>query len=312
MTTAPTEISVLLPFNQAIDRVKRVLFQPFDLGKWCLIGFCAWLAQLGEQGLSFNFPSSSSSRHRGGSPGETLEQARDFAVQNLWWLVPLIVTVVFFIIGLWLLFTWLNSRGKFMFLHCVALDRAEVSAPWRQFSRQGNSLFLFRVILGLISFLVTLPFLGLAALAVFSMVRHEAATVLGVLLLIALGLSLILVAIAFFLVGKFTTDFVVPLMFLRGNSCLESWKEFLGLLRTHPGHFLLYLLFQLVLAIAIGAILLTLVLLTCCVAGCFMAIPYIGTVLLLPVLVFSRAYSLHYFAQYGRQYDVFPPVSGNV
>lgn len=306
MTTLPTEISVIVPFNQAIERVKRVLFQPFDLGKWCVIGFCAWLAQLGEQGLSFNFPSGSSSGRSGGA-GEGLEQARDFAVQNLWWIVPLMAALICLVIGLWLVFTWLNSRGKFMFLHCVALDRAEVSAPWSKFSRQGNSLFLFRIVLGLISFLAMLPFLVLAALAVFSMVRHEAATVFGVLLLTAVALGLIFVAIGFFLVGKFTMDFVVPLMFLRGNSCLAGWREFLGLLRANPGHFLLYLLFQLVLAIAIGAMLLAIILVTCCLAGCLMAIPYIGTVLLLPVFVFSRSYSLHYFAQFGRQYDVFPP-----
>ena len=48
------------------------------------------------------------------------------------------------------------------------------------------------------------------------------------------------------------------------------------------------------------------VLCTCCIAGCFLAIPYIGTVLLLPVLVFTRAYSLHFLAQFGPDYDVFP------
>jgi hypothetical protein len=33
-----------------LERVKRVLFQPFDLGKWFIIGFCAWLAFLGDGG----------------------------------------------------------------------------------------------------------------------------------------------------------------------------------------------------------------------------------------------------------------------
>jgi hypothetical protein len=36
-----------------------------------------------------------------------------------------------------------------------------------------------------------------------------------------------------------------------------------------------------------------------------MIIPFLGTVLLLPVHVFRRAYSLHYLAQYGEEYDVF-------
>jgi len=36
----------------------------------------------------------------------------------------------------------LRSRGKFMFLDNVVHDRAEVSQPWQDFRRLGNSLFL--------------------------------------------------------------------------------------------------------------------------------------------------------------------------
>ena len=48
MTTQAREMSVTLPVGQAMDRVKKVLFQPFDLARWFAIGFCAWLAYLGE------------------------------------------------------------------------------------------------------------------------------------------------------------------------------------------------------------------------------------------------------------------------
>ncbi len=37
-------ISVVDPVIPAIERVKTILFRPFDLGKWFVIGFCAWLA----------------------------------------------------------------------------------------------------------------------------------------------------------------------------------------------------------------------------------------------------------------------------
>ena len=46
---------------------------------------------------------------------------------------------------------------------------------------------------------------------------------------------------------------------------------------------------------------------TCCLACCFLLVPFVGTVVLLPILVFKRAYSLYYLAQYGPEYDVFPP-----
>ena len=43
MVSQSNPISVALPISPAMDRVKRVLFQPFDLGKWFMIGFGAWL-----------------------------------------------------------------------------------------------------------------------------------------------------------------------------------------------------------------------------------------------------------------------------
>ena len=65
----------------------------------------------------------------------------------------------------------------------------------------------------------------------------------------------------------------------------------------------------------IGMLILLAIVVTCCIAGCLMALPFAGTVLLLPVLIFKRAYPLYYLAQYGPRYEVFPvptepPVAG--
>ena len=45
----------------------------------------------------------------------------------------------------------------------------------------------------------------------------------------------------------------------------------------------------------------------CCLACCILAIPYFSTVLLLPISVFRRSYSLYYLAQYGPDFNVFEP-----
>jgi len=123
--------------------------------------------------------------------------------------------------------------------------------------------------------------------------------------LIALALGLILVAICFALVRKFTLDFVVPVMSLRTSSCLAGWREVRSLILANGLTFTLYVLFQIVLKLAIGMGVFAIILLTCCTAGCLLAIPYVGTVLLLPVLVFKRAYSLCFLRQFGVEYDVF-------
>lgn len=145
VTTPPREISVAEPVSPALERVKRVLFQPFDLGKWFTIGFCAWLAQLGEGGFRGNY---NFGQHHGTNSGENFhrdfDRAREYVLDNLNWIVPLAAGLVVIGLALWLLFLWLNSRGKFMFLHCVALDKAEVAEPWHKFAYEGNSLFLFR------------------------------------------------------------------------------------------------------------------------------------------------------------------------
>jgi len=120
-------------------------------------------------------------------------------------------------------------------------------------------------------------------------------------------LMIVAISIILFLVGKFTMDFVVPIMFLRTTNCVAGWREFLTILSLNKGRFVLYILFQIVIALAIGAIVLTAVFVTCCCAACILTIPYIGTVLMLPVLVFKRAYSLLYLGQFGPEFDVFSP-----
>jgi hypothetical protein len=97
----------------------------------------------------------------------------------------------------------------------------------------------------------------------------------------------------------------VPILFLRGGGCLAAWRALLGMIAGNIGHFILYVLFRIVLGIGIALATLAIILMTCCVAGCLLAIPYLGTVLFLPVLLFVRAYSAYYLAQYGPEWDVF-------
>jgi hypothetical protein len=310
MTMYPTEISVTAPVGLAIDRVKRMLFQPFDLGKWFVIGFCAWLACLGESGggSGGNFHSGGGGRGGGGDSFRAFwNEATDFIAHNLYWIVPVVIIAAVLLLAWGLLLTWLSSRGKFMFLHCVVLDLAEVKRPWREFAAEANSLFWFRFVLGLIGVFLFLPLLGGIFLIVGRMLYHERPDEGAIALAIVLGLVLIALAICFALVRKFTMDFVVPIMFLRRTSCTVAWKEFLAMLGDNVGRFILYVLFQIVLAIVIVFLVLVVVLVTCCIAGCLMALPYVGTVALLPVLVFKRSYSIYYLAQFGPEYNVFPP-----
>ena len=318
VTNRPREISVAEPVSPALERVKLMLFQPFDLAKWFVIGFCAWLAYLGEGGGGGggNFGNNFGNHAHGGGPDvrHDLEQAWSYVVSHLYWIIPVVAGAMLLGLALGLLILWLNCRGKFMFLHCVALNKAEVVEPWHKFRHEANSLFWFRLVLGLIGAVLMLPLLVTIAVLILRMVLHGEPDVGSIVTAAGLAMAFFILAIAFAIINKFTVDFVVPILFLRGGKCWAAWKEFYGLLSARPGQFALYILFSIVLAMGIGLLVMVFMLVTCCFC-CLMLLPYIGTVILLPVLIFKRAYPLYYFAQYGSQYDVFPtpaspPVAG--
>ncbi len=304
---APRDISVTAPFGQALERVKTVLFQPFDVAKWFVIGFCAWLAYLGQGGFhgGFNYGGGGHG-HGGNNLKAELNHAWQYVLHNLGWILPLAIGVVLVLLALWLVVLWLSSRGRFMFLHCVALNTAEVAVPWQKHAKPANSLFLFRIVLALLGLCTVLPAVVGMGLIIVRMIARETATVGGVAGAAGLLLGVVLLAIVFWIVGRLLRDFVVPIQFLRGSGCMAAWREAGALIRSDLLHFVLYLLFRIALGIGIAIALIIVVLATCCCAGCLFALPYLGTVLLLPVLVLERSYSIYYLAQYGPEYNVFP------
>ena len=158
---------------------------------------------------------------------------------------------------------------------------------------------------GLVGLVAALPLAAVMVITGWRMIERGEPIVSSILELVGLGLLFLLVGTVFWVVAKLTTDFVVPIMFRRGGGCLQGWGVLLGLLAGNLGRFILYFLFQIILGLAIAVLVLTAVLVTCCIFGCLAAIPYLGTVLLLPIFVFRRSYSAYYLAQYGAEYDVF-------
>jgi hypothetical protein len=305
MTPRAPYVSVVDPIGPAIERVKMVLFRPFSFERWIIIGFCAWLAHLAEGGGGGgggrgNFNASNAEEFRG-----MIHEGREFVTANLYWLLPVTIIGVIFIIALWLLIVWLNSRGRFMFLYCVAQNKAEVKNPWYQFGEHGDRLFAFRVVLGIIAIVAMLLFTAMIVAPIFVVKNNLALLVVGG---VVGGLLLFIGAILFMIIGKLTKDFVVPIMYLRTPSAVAAWRVLLDILAFNKARFVLYILFHIVISLAIGSIVLAIGCLTCGCACCLLALPFIGTVVLLPVLVFLRSYSLFYLAQYGPEFNAFAPV----
>jgi len=177
-------------------------------------------------------------------------------------------------------------------------------------------MFWIRLLLGVVGFLLFCVFAAVGVGAALPLFRGDVPNLLSIAVLVVIGLLWVLFGLGLVVVAKLTKDFVVPIMWLRGCDWRAGWSEFGTLLKARPGAFVLYLLFHLLLTLVMGILVIGLILMTCCIAGCLLAIPYLGTVLFLPVLVFFRSFSVCFLAQFGPEYNVFlgPPsgASGSV
>ncbi len=302
-------ISYSDPLINGWARMKKILFSPFDLNKWFMIGFTAFLAGLADcQGGSGG--GSNNKVGRGVDIGDIAEfpaTAWNWFLDHTWW-ATLIVFGIFVIFILVILINWLSSRGKFMFLDNVVHNRALVSQPWKEFRKHGNSVFLWRIVFGLIcmaifSFIVFIFFSFMMSLHIGN--YPLSAKIPAIIGMVMLFLTFLILS---GYIRLFLYDFVVPIMYKENISATKAWGKFLTLLSRHFGYFLVYGLFILFLAIVVFIMIVTAGLLTCCIGFIFIIIPYISSVVLLPVSVTFRSLSLEFLEQFGPDYKIFPDI----
>ena len=296
------------PFSKGWGRMKEILFNPFDLTKWFMLGFTAFLAGLldgpGGGGGSNSWNNRFDGRDFDDIAGFP-STAWNWLVEHAWWF-GLIIFGILLIMAIVVVFTWLSSRGKVMFLDNVAHNRAEVTKPWNDFKVIGNSLFLWRLVFGFICLAVFL----LLFVLFFSMFLgiHAADFPVPATVMTILGMALIFFSFVIItgFISLFLNDFVVPIMYKYQLTATKAWGKFLVLFGSHFWYFLLYGLFIFALYILVIFIVIAFVILTCCLGGVLLILPYIGSVLFLPISVTFRAFSLEFLEQFGPEFEIFP------
>jgi hypothetical protein len=297
------EIAYFEPLSRAWERMKHILWRPFDLTKWLVLGFSCWLAGLADSGSGggwnwiideSDFPGRDTV-YRGHESLEGLGEA-------MVWL-PLVFILIMAIAAILVLVLWLSSRAKVIYLDNVVHDRAQIVEPWHRLRELGNSLFLWRlgfiVACGLVALVLLLVFFAPAATFSFSDALaglSYAAMIFGVIIMICFGI------VAAF-IGLMLEAFIIPIMYKFDIKATEAWSYFLPWLKARPWQFVLYALFVLVLICLFLCVFAIVCVLTCCIVG----LPYVGTVILLPLYVTYRIFSLEFLAQFDPEFDVFTP-----
>ena len=297
-------IQFMEPLNRAWNRMKSALFRPLDLHKWFVIGFNAFLAGLMDAANgSGGFRGSKDFRF-----GEFLhfpETAWNWLTNNPWWGFAILFAAVVAIVVI-LLLAWVGSRGVFMFLDNVVHDRVEVARPWKEYRKEGNSLFLWRLVFGLLCLVIFGGLLALFFIQGAALYDAGLGRTLPWAFILGIGLpALLLVFVSGFII-LFLKDFVAALQFKSRISAAEAWRLFLRLFSQYPFPFLGYGILIFVLMLLFVFVVIVAGLITCCIGWLLLVIPYVGTVVTLPFWYWLRAFSLEFLAQFGPEYDVFP------
>lgn len=298
-------IQYLEPLRRAWARTKADLLRPFDLHKWFVIGFNAFLAGLMEA-------ANGGGGSRFGKEGRFADVVHFPRTAWQWltghpgWAVAILFGVLV-ALAVMVVLAWVSSRGVFMFLDSVVGRRAEIGKPWREYQKEGHSLFIWRI------------FLGVAAFAAFGLVgafffvkagaMYDAGASadwpLPVGFLLGTGLFVLALVLVWGFIVLFLKDFVAPLMFRDRVSCSEAWTRFLRVFRQYPFHFVGYGAIVLLGMIAFGIAVVIAGFATCCIGWLVLIVPYISTVATLPVWYAYRAFSLEFLAQFGPEFDAF-------
>ncbi len=290
------KIEFVKPFEEAFELMKKILFQPFDLGKWCVIGFAAWLAQLGSGGgFNFRYNRGSDWRH-----DPALQQffdtitsdsgldsgLRDRLARSDHYCPDDSLRLV--------------TRTRAIHVHRL---RCKKSRGHRRavarVSRTRQQLFSFFTVGWVLPNVSDACAVNTMASADHS--RHNAHPS-----------SRILFSFDAPFVGShsFVPDIRVGVVVAHygGGDVSPSVpraggieRHAIALINQYPGEEItLYCLFWIALAIGTVFAACILVCATCCIA----AIPYIGTVILLPIYVLLHAFVLLFFRQFGPDFDV--------
>ena len=233
-----SKIEIFKPFGESFELMKKILFQPFDLKKWLVIGFAAWLANLGGGGGGANFNYPDNRREEAHKLNETIGQIPQPV------LITGICVLICFVLLLIVVFAWLRARGRFIFVDCIVRNRAAIVEPWKELRAEGNSFFLFSLLVVFV-LIALIVIAGLVLIVPFFPWGDQGQP--GVAFWIGLSLF-VFIAVCVAFVWALTSQLMVPIMYRQRCRARLAFAQTVDLVTSHPGPILLYVLFLLLLA----------------------------------------------------------------
>lgn len=227
------------------------LLLPVDRGRWLRLAVVALFVG-GAGGLSSGGGGGGSNVSTSGSVG-TLPDSVGSVVGDLPAAVPprsvllLVAGIVVSLLLIGVLWSVVGAVMEFVLVDGLRFRDVRIREPFGEHLGRGLRLFGFRLAIGL----VLLVLVGLPVAAVVGgVVAGFGAGLL--LLLVPLGLLFVVLAIVAGVVGRLTTDFVVPAMLVERGGVLAGWRRVWPVVRSEWRETLLYVVLRYVLSLVVG------------------------------------------------------------
>lgn len=298
----------------AINHTKRILFRNPSFGKWFTYGLIIFLTALGggmggggNASLSYNrnFSSMSGEEGFGGADvASALTAIEDYAQENMGLLITGAIALALLLLMVWAVFLWLGSRADMMFIRAVALDDEDLGENWRETQHIAWPLFLFRLVLMLINFVVLSATIPLIYMAIRERVLTGDLDLLSLAMTAAPILAVnVAVGLVMGVVYALLLHFVAPLMYHHQMDCMTAWRVFGAIARTNIapllGYFVIIVVYRVVFGFATG--------IAVCCTLCIAMVPVVNQTVLAPLHVFYRSLGLCALRTLGPEFDMIRP-----
>jgi len=288
-------------FSISWEKMKEILFRPFDWGTWLVLTLAFWLAGLGEGGFNLSFRNLPTDRE---SMGVLLQPIQTAAAQlNLTtgiFILLIAAILFFFAVTIGLLLLWVRCRARFVVLDMLLRGaRAEsFGNRWKLFQKQGNSFFFTQILLT-----VLMVFCGICcgggiffALTLFlEKPENGGIDLVTGCLFAALIVILALLSIGFAIYLLLFQEYGALRMYRTDCPGAEALQELNRKLMERPWTFVRYLIGLLIYFVLVTLLIVLFSCLTCCIGGILLAVPFLSTMILLPLLYVRWQYSLEFF-----------------
>jgi hypothetical protein len=255
-----TELHAFRPVTTAFEKMRKLLFEPFDIGLWIRLVIIAFFVGSGS-GMS--------------SPGNTLQYSMNRAdLSNLpsydfsrmlsdTTLVVLILLLVLALVAIALLFSYLRGVFSFILIDALTTGNVRIVQPFKDNMHRGFKVFLFNIAAAVISLafiggIIAIMVLALlwaigtggdvSSLSTVGLLAFVLALIFGIIVIVGFSILMGLV-IGFFY------DFCVPLMYFKGMGLRQAIRSVVGMVKKDPLEFLVYVIVRWVLEMAVALVL---------------------------------------------------------